>query len=77
MADKKTININETEQAILDCLANASEPLTLAEISENIGKKLVSGNINALITNKGKVAKGEDKEIIVTSKRKVATYRLA
>lgn len=76
MAEKKMI-INETEQKILDCLANASAPMTLAEISEVVGKKLVSGNINALLTSKGKVAKGEDKEIIVQAKKKVATYKLA
>lgn len=76
MAEKK-MTINETEKKILDCLANASEPMTLAEISNAIGKKLVSGNINALLTSKGKVVKGEDKEIIVQAKKKVATYKLA
>ena len=76
MAEKK-LTINETEQAILNALENANEPLTLAEISEIVGKKLVSGNINALLTSKGKVVKGEDKEITYTAKKKVATYKLA
>lgn len=77
MAQEKKITINETEQKILDVLANATEPMTLAEISERVGKKLVSGNINALLTSKGKVVKGDDKEIIVQAKKKVATYKLA
>lgn len=76
MAEKK-LTINETEQAILNALENANEPLTLAEISEIVGKKLVSGNINALLTSKGKVVKGEDKEITYLAKKKVATYKLA
>lgn len=76
MAEKK-LTINETEQAILNVLANATEPMTLAEISEQVGKKLVSGNINALLTSKGKVVKGEDKEITYVAKKKVATYKLA
>lgn len=77
MAEKK-LNINETEQKILNVLAEANgEALTLAEIGEKIGKKLVSGNINALLTSKGKVVKGEDKEIIYQAKKKVATYKLA
>lgn len=76
MAEKK-LTINETEQAILNALESAKEPLTLAEISEIVGKKLVSGNINALLTSKGKVVKGEDKEITYQAKKKVATYKLA
>lgn len=76
MAEKK-LTINETEQAILNALEGAKEPLTLAEISEIVGKKLVSGNINALLTSKGKVVKGEDKEITYQAKKKVATYKLA
>ena len=77
MSKAKQININETEQLILDILSSATEPMTLAEISDKAGKKLVSGNINALLTSKGKVAKGEDKEITYTAKKKVATYKLA
>lgn len=76
MAEKK-LTINETEQAILNVLANATKPMTLAEISEQVGKKLVSGNINALLTSKGKVVKGDDKEITYVAKKKVATYKLA
>lgn len=78
MANKQ-MTINPTEQKILDVLSNATAPLTLAEITELGGfeKPLVSGNINALITNKGKVVKDGEKEIVVQAKRKVATYRLA
>ena len=53
--------------------------MTLAEITLAGGfeKPLVSGNINALITNKGKVEKCGEKEITYTAKKKVATYKLA
>ena len=78
MAEKK-LTINPTEQKILDILGNANEPMTLAEISEAgaFDKPLVSGNINALITSKGKVVKCGEKEITYTAKKKVATYKLA
>lgn len=78
MAEKK-ININPTELKILEVLKNANEPMTLAEITLAGGfeKPLVSGNINALITNKGKVEKCGEKEITYTAKKKVATYKLA
>ena len=78
MAEKK-ININPTESKILDVLANSEEPMTLAEITIAGGfeKPLVSGNINALITSKGKVVKCGEKEITYTAKKKVATYKLA
>ena len=80
MAEKK-INYNETELAILKVVQeneeNGGEPMTLAEISEKVGKKLVSGNINALLTSKGRLVKGEDKEITYQAKKKVATYKLA
>lgn len=74
----KQMTINPTEQKILDVLSNANEPMTLSEISEKGGfeKPLVSGNINALITSKGKVVKCGEKEITYTAKKKVATYRL-
>lgn len=74
----KQMTINPTEQKILDVLSNASEPMTLSEISEMGGfeKPLVSGNINALITSKGKVVKCGEKEITYTAKKKVATYKL-
>lgn len=78
MAEKK-LTINPTEKKIIDVLANANEPLTLAEISVIGGfeKPLVSGNINALITSKCKVVKCGEKEITYTAKKKVATYKLA
>lgn len=78
MAERK-LTINPTEQKILDVLSNATEPMTLNEISIAGGfeKPLVSGNINALITSKGKVVKCGEKEITYTAKKKVATYTLA
>ena len=78
MANKQ-ITLNATEQKIIGVLADHNEPMTLAEISNagDFEKPLVSGNINALITSKGKVVKCGEKEITYTAKKKVATYRLA
>ena len=59
----------------MDALADGKE-LTLAEISALVGEEIKSGSINTLVS-KGLVTHGEDKEIIVTAKRKVKTYKLA
>lgn len=70
--DKKVMNVySETETAILNALTN--EPQTLAQLSEKLGKTLVSGNINGLV-KKGNVAKGEDITITVKVPAEVNTY---
>lgn len=70
----KTLTINAKEQKIIDILTNSDKALTLAQISEIAGEKFVSGNINALLTTKGKVMKGEDAVVDCIVKKKVATY---
>lgn len=50
----KPYSYSETETAILNALNGAEAPMTLAEISTKVGKTLVSGNINGLVT-KGNV----------------------
>ena len=56
----KPYSYSETETAILAALDGAEAPMTLAELSAKVGKTLVSGNINGLVTkgnvrNDGKV----------------------
>lgn len=71
--DGKTVMnaYSDTEKAILGALSN--EPQTLAQLSEKLGKTLVSGNINGLV-KKGNVAKGEDVTITVKVPAEVNTY---
>lgn len=69
----KTVNYTDTEKKIVDALATADCPLTLAELSEKLGMEIKSGNINALV-KKGNVEKSGEREIIVQAKRKVGEY---
>ena len=55
------ITMNETRQAILKVLAESDKALTLAEISERVGKKVSSGTTNPLVTEN--YLKAEDVEI--------------
>lgn len=69
----KTVNYTDTEKKIVETLANADHALTLAELSENLGMEIKSGNINALV-KKGNVEKSGEREVIVQAKRKVGEY---
>lgn len=69
----KTVNYTDTEKKIVEALANADHALTLAELSENLGMEIKSGNINALV-KKGNVEKSGEREVIVQAKRKVGEY---
>lgn len=56
----KQVNYSDTEKSIVAVLKDTDkECLTLAEISELVGKELKSGNINALV-KKGNVASDHD-----------------
>lgn len=69
----KTVNYTDTEKKIIEALATADCPLTLAELSQKMGMDIKSGNINALV-KKGNVEKTGEREIIVQAKRKVGEY---
>lgn len=69
----KTINYTDTEKKIVEALATADCPLTLAELSQKLGMDIKSGNINALV-KKGNVEKSGEREIVVQAKRKVGEY---
>ena len=71
----KSWSANAKQKKFMDALADGKE-LTLAEISALVGEEIKSGSINTLVS-KGLVTHGEDKEIVVTAKRKVKTYKLA
>ena len=66
-------NYTETETAILAIMKDADEPMTLAQISEAMGRSLISGNINGLVT-KGNVSIAGEVEVPCMSKKKVSQY---
>lgn len=76
MAKNTIKKLNEKQTEFLADLAKTSGSLTLSEINAKFGTEFKSGTINALV-KAGKVAYGEDKEVIVSAKRKVHTYKLA
>jgi hypothetical protein len=67
---------NEVQSKFMDTLKGEDNALTLEEISTKAGIDFKSGSINALVA-KGLITHGEDKEITVSVKRKVKTYKLA
>ena len=72
-ANGKICNYTETETAILATMKDADEPMTLAQISEAMGRALISGNINGLVT-KGNVAVAGEVEVPCMAKKKVSKY---
>lgn len=72
-ANGKICNYTETETAILATIKDADAPMTLAQISEAMGRTLISGNINGLVT-KGNVAIAGEIEVPCMSKKKVSQY---
>lgn len=72
-AKGKICNYTDTERAILATIKDADEPMTLAQISEAMGRTLISGNINGLVT-KGNVAIADEVEVPCMSKKKVSQY---
>lgn len=72
-ANGKICNYTETESAILATIKDADAPMTLAQISEAMGRTLISGNINGLVT-KGNVSIAGEVEVPCMSKKKVSKY---
>ena len=72
-ANGKICNYTDTETAILATIKDADAPMTLAQISEAMGRTLISGNINGLVT-KGNVSMAGEVEVPCMSKKKVSQY---
>ena len=72
-ANGKICNYTDTERAILATIKDADAPMTLAQISEAMGRALISGNINGLVT-KGNVSMDDEVEVPCMSKKKVSQY---
>ena len=72
-ANGKICNYTDTEKAILATIKDADVPMTLAQIGEAMGRTLISGNINGLVT-KGNVGMAGEVEVPCMSKKKVSQY---
>ncbi len=67
---------NETREKIVEALRNATEPMTLAEIAEAIGKeKIGSGTTNPMVTA-GVIRKAGTKKVAKTTYVEVTTYAI-
>lgn len=73
MAKETKLNAKQTE--FLSDLRTLDSAMTLNEINSKFGTDFKSGTINSLI-KRGVVAYGDDKEVIVSAKRKVHTYKI-
>ena len=72
-ANGKICNYTDTEKAILATIKDADAPMTLAQIGEAMGRILISGNINGLVT-KGNVGMAGEVEVPCMSKKKASQY---
>jgi len=76
---EKTWTPNELQKSFMNALADGKE-LTLAEVSEVVGKEIKTGSINTLISKGLVISNKGAREIVCPhcgAKRKVATYKLA
>ena len=73
MAKEKQINYTENDRAIVNVLKGAEGPMTLAQINEATGLKLVAGNIVSAM-KKGLIAKDGEVDVLKEGTRKVYTY---
>lgn len=73
MAKENKINYTENDRAIVNALKGAEGPMTLAQINEATGLKLVAGNIVSAM-RKGLIAKTGEVDVEKEGNRKVFTY---
>ena len=69
------IKMNETRVAVVKALKEASEPMTLAEISAVVGKEVKTGTTNAMVSA-GMLRKVGTKKVAKVVYVEVATYEL-
>ena len=73
MKKENKINYTENDKAIVNALKGAKSPMTLAQINEVTGLKLVAGNIVSAM-RKGLIAKAGEVDVQKEGTRKVYTY---
>lgn len=75
---EKIVELSPAAKAALDVLSAANEPLTLGEISDRAGMKIVAGNLTGLVRS-GKVV-SEAREFVCPTcghKKEYHVYSLA
>lgn len=70
---EKKINYTEMDRAIVAALEGNEEGMTLAELSQKIGKDVKAGHITSA-KNKGLVSKVGEASVEKATKRKVSSY---
>lgn len=73
MKKENKTNYTENDKAIVNALKGAKGPMTLAQINEATGLKLVAGNIVSAM-RKGLIAKAGEVDVEKEGTRKVYTY---
>ena len=73
MKKENKTNYTENDKAIVNALKGAEGPMTLAQINEVTGLKLVAGNIVSAM-RKGLIAKAGEVDVLKEGTRKVYTY---
>lgn len=73
MKKENKINYTENDRTIVKALKGAEGPMTLAQINEATGLKLVAGNIVSAM-KKGLIAKAGEVDVEKEGTRKVYTY---
>ena len=73
MKKENKTNYTENDKAIVNALKGAKSPMTLAQINEVTGLKLVAGNIVSAM-RKGLIAKAGEVDVQKEGTRKVYTY---
>lgn len=73
MAKENKTNYTDNDRAIVKALKGAEGPMTLAQINEATGLKLVAGNIVSAM-KKGLIAKAGEVDVEKEGTRKVYTY---
>lgn len=69
------VKMNPTREKVIEVLKDAEAPLTLAEISEQIGQEVKTGTTNAMLTA-GLIKKVGTKKVAKTVYVEVATYAI-
>lgn len=73
MAKENKINYTDNDRAIVKALKGAEGPMTLAQLNEATGLKLVAGNIVSAM-RKGLITKAGEIDVEKEGTRKVYTY---
>lgn len=75
LKDCKGVKESELRCAIVKCLGDSAEPLTMEDITAKLGKKVASGTVNPMV-KAGILAVAGEKEVMRPTKANKDTYVL-